>query len=165
LAARPDLASVVVRLPMVFGPGDRQRRFAWATRPMLAKAPAIELDAAWAAWRTTYGFVEDVAAGLELVATSPDAAGAYNLGYEDAPDHLGWAARFAARLGWTGEIRRAPRDAAAPQVRAALDALDLSAPFITDTARIRRELGYREAVGLDEALDRTIDDEARRAGV
>jgi len=162
-AAQTGLPAVAVRLPMVFGPGDRQRRFAWAIRPLLAKASAIELDAAWAAWRTTYGYVEDVAAGLALAATHPAAQGAYNLGLAEAPDHLGWAERFAAATGWTGELRTIPRAAVREPLRGQLDGLDLALPLVTDTGRTRAELGYDEPTEPSEALARTVADEARRA--
>lgn len=164
VAARMDLPAVVVRLPMVYGPRDRQRRFAWAIRPMLAKAPTIEVDAQWAAWRTTYGYVDDVAAGLGLAATHPAAAGrTYNLGPLEADDHIHWARRFAALLGWTGELRPIPREAVAEPLRAHLDSLDLAWPMVTDTRRIRAELGYREVAGAEDALHRTIEDEAARS--
>ena len=163
LAERPDLNGVAVRLPMVFGPKDRQRRFAWAIRPMLAKAAVIEVDAQWAAWRTGYGYVDDVAAGLALATTHPAASGAYNLGPAEAGDHAQWAARFAALLGWTGELRPIPRERVAAPVRAALDSLDLAWPMVTDTRRIRAELGYREAVAPEDALRRTVEDEIARS--
>lgn len=161
-AGRADLPSVVVRLPMVFGPGDRQRRFAWAIGPMLARARTIEVDAQWAAWRSSYGYVDDVAAGLALTATHPAAQGVYNLGPRDAFDHLDWAAQIAAALAWTGEVRTLSREAVAEPLRRRLDALDLSLPLVTDTRRIRDHLGYREIGGRDEAIRRTIEDEARR---
>lgn len=164
LNARPGLAGVVVRLPMVYGPGDRQRRFAWAIGPMLKKAAVIEVDAQWAAWRTSYGYVDDVAAGLALAAVHPAAAGrTYNIGPLEAPDHAAWADRFAGRLGWPGELRRIERSAVAEPLRRRLDALDLAVPLVTDTGAIRRELGYAEPTDPTEALDRTIADEARRA--
>ena len=162
LGEQPDLRGVVVRLPMVYGPGDRQRRFAWAIRPMLAKAAVIDVDAQWAAWRTSYGYVDDVAAGLALAATHPAANGVYNLGPLETPDHAQWVDRFAAALDWRGVMRRIARDAVPEPTRAALDALDLSVPMVTDTHRIRVDLGYREATGPADALDRTIADEARR---
>lgn len=164
LAERKGLPAVTVRLPMVYGPRDRQRRFAWAIRPMLAKAPVIEVDAQWAAWRTSYGFVDDVAAGLGLAATHPAAPGCtYNLGPAEAEDHAHWAARFAALLGWEGELRPIPRERVAAPVRAALDGLDLAWPMAADTRRIRAELGYREAVAPEDALRRTVEDEMARS--
>jgi nucleoside-diphosphate-sugar epimerase len=164
-AERPGLASVIVRLPMVYGPGDRQRRFAWAIRPMLAKAPVLEVDRAWAAWRTTYGYVDDVAAGLALAASHPAASGVYNLGDEDAVDHAAWAGRFAAALRWAGEFRSVARESVAEPRRTQLGGLDLSLPFVTDTGRIRRELGYGEVTAPADALQRTIEHEARHATI
>jgi nucleoside-diphosphate-sugar epimerase len=160
---RAGLPAVIVRLPMIYGPGDRHGRFAWAVGPMRAKAPAIELDRDWAAWRTSYGFVDDVAAGLALAATHPAAGGVYNLGPESAPDHLAWADRFAAALDWLGEVRTVARTAVAEPLRSQLSALDLTLPLATDTSRIRAELGYREVTDPQAALQRTIEDEHRRA--
>jgi nucleoside-diphosphate-sugar epimerase len=164
-AARTEagLSAAVVRLPMVYGPGDRNRRFGWAIGPMLAKAPALEVDESWAAWRTSYGFVDDVADGLALAATHPDAAGrTYNLGPRSAPDHLAWARRFADALGWTGEIRTLPRAAVAQPLRGVFDGLDLACPFVTDGRRLRKELGFAEVTDAETTLQRTIEDEAAR---
>jgi hypothetical protein len=51
----------------------------------------------------------------------------------------------------------------AEPLRGRLDALDLSLPLVTDTFRLRPELGYREIVTRDGALRRTIEDERPRA--
>lgn len=163
-AALSELSAVVVRLPMVYGPGDRQRRFAWAIRPMLTKAPVIEIDAQWADWRSSYGFVNDVAAGLGLAATHPAAAGrTYNVGPPEAANHTAWAARFADFLGWRGEIVAIPRARVSDPVRQALDGLDLAWPMVTDTSRIRAELAYREPTPPAEALRLTVEDEMARS--
>ena len=158
-----SLEGAVVRLPMVFGPGDRQRRFAWAIRPMHAGAAAMELDRQWASWRTTYGFVDDVAEGVALAAVLPAAAGrTYNVGMSEAPDHAAWARRVASALGWTGELRTVEREAVDSGLRRRLDGMDLSYPLVTDTRRIRAELGYVEVTDPEEALRRTIEDEIGR---
>jgi nucleoside-diphosphate-sugar epimerase len=156
--------ATVVRLPMVFGRRDRQRRFAWAIGPMRAGKPVIDVDAAWAAWRTSYGYVDDVAHGLALAAVHTAAAGrTYNVGPAEAPDHAGWAERFASAIGWKGELRRVDRGAVPEPARRALDSLDLAYPMVTDTSRIRAELGYAEPTNPAEALARTVADEASRA--
>jgi nucleoside-diphosphate-sugar epimerase len=159
--AHPGLSAVIVRLPMVFGPGDRQRRFAWAITPMRAERPFLEIDAQWAAWRASYGYVEDVAHGLALAAVHPAAAGrTYNLAPPEASDHETWARRIAAATGWRGELRLVARSALREAHRAALDALDLAYPMVTASRTIRRELEYQEAVAPEVALRRTIETSA-----
>jgi nucleoside-diphosphate-sugar epimerase len=156
--AQPGLRAVIVRLPMVYGPGDRQRRFAWAIAPMRAQRPWIDVDAQWAAWRASYGYVEDVAHGLALAAVHPAAAGrTYNLGPLEAPDHETWARRIAAAMGWAGDLRFVARSAVRDAPRAALDALDLAYPMAIDSRKIRRELGYQEVVDPEVTLRRTIE--------
>ena len=162
LAGRADLPSVIARLPMVWGPGDRQRRFLWAIAPMLANATAVEMDGQWAAWRTTYGYVDDVGHALALCATHPAARGVYNVGAAEAPDHAHWAERFAALLDWSGAIRTLSRAEVAQPRRGRYDALDLSIPLVTDTRKIRKELGYCEIVDPTDALGRTVADETGR---
>ena len=160
-AARASLPTAIVRAPMVFGPGDKNRRFGWLIRPMAEKRPFILIDEAWARWRTSYGFVDDVAEGIAVAALHPDGAGeVFNVGPAEAPDHLAWAKRFALALGWDGEVRTASAGQA-PMSRA-LAGLDLRFPMRTDTRLIRDRLGYDEPTALEDALARTIEDELAR---
>ena len=76
--------------------------------------------------------------------------------------HIHWASRFADLLGWSGELRTIPRDEVAEPARTHLDALDLTYPMVTDTCRIRAELGYREVIDAADALRRTVEDEITR---
>ena len=145
----------VLRLPMVFGPADRQRRFDWILRPMLAGAARLVIPRRWADWRTSYGFVDDVAAGVALAARQPAAAmRTFNLGMADAPDHESWARSFAAALDWRGEIVVSDAPPEGPLGRA-IAALDLSYPLALDTRRIRRELGYEEPCAEVDAIRQT----------
>jgi len=150
----------VLRLPMVYGPGDRQRRFAWLIRPMAAGAARIVAPAAWLDWRTSYGFVEDVAAGIALAARHPAAANrVYNLGPAEALSHRDWARAFADAMNWDGEIVEGDPGG---RLSAAVAALDLSYPLATATRRIRAEVAYAEVVAPAEALRLTIEDELAR---
>lgn len=163
-ASADSLSSTTVRLPMVYGPGDRQRRFAWAIRPMSERRATLDLDDAWAGWRTSYGYVDDVAAGIGLCAVHAAGAGrVYNLGPLDSPDNAAWAARFADALDWRGQVRRIAREAVDEPLRSRLNAMDLTYPLALDSRRIRTELGYGEVTDPEEALARTIEDEMRRA--
>jgi nucleoside-diphosphate-sugar epimerase len=134
----PELPGTVLRLPMIYGPGDHIRRF----RPVLKRIddsrPVILFEEGWATWRTPRGYVENVAAALALAATSERAARRiYNVAERPAFCELEWARKIAAAT------HLAPPGNSAQQWEA-------------DSTRIRNELGYQELVGLEEALLRTI---------
>jgi nucleoside-diphosphate-sugar epimerase len=155
--ARPRIDWTILRLPMVFGPGDRQRRFGWLIRPMAAAAEHIALPRSFARWRTSYGYVEDVAAGIALAATHQAASRrVFNLGMDEASTHEEWIARFAAVTGWRGSINF--DDTTSPLAKQ-VEALDLSFPLVLSTRRIRSELGFAEVVEQRTALARTIEHE------
>jgi len=161
--AAPGLEATVLRLPMVFGPGDRQRRFSWAIRPMVQGRPRFVIPHPWASWRATFGYVDDVAAGIALAAVHPRAGGeTFNLGRSNTPTNLAWAATFAEHLGWPGQVDLAHPDVARGALAAATAGLDLSYPLFIDNAKIRRRLGYAEVTDFDEALARTVADEMGR---
>lgn len=154
MRARPG--HVILRLPMVFGPGDRQRRFRWLLKPMLTGEAQLLVDPAWAGWRTTYGYVEDVGHAFAAAALHPAAAGrTFNLGLPDAPDHRGWIDRFASVLDWRGEVVETRLDGP-------LAALDLAYPLVVDTRAFRAACDWREPTPLAVALARTVADERDR---
>ena len=143
----------ILRLPMVYGPGDRHIRFAWASAPMLAAAQKISIPQAWAAWRTTYGYIDNIADGIVLAATHEKAAQTtFNLGAAEPTTNIEWAHRFARALGWTGTIE-VTGDANHPIARLTSH-MNLSVPLIMATTRIRSTLGYREIVPLEETIRR-----------
>ncbi|MGR4864139.1 NAD-dependent epimerase/dehydratase family protein [Caulobacter sp. LARHSG274] len=161
--AEAGFASTILRLPLVFGPGDRQRRFSWAIRPMVANRPRFVVPHPWASWRATFGYVDDVAAGIALAAVDPRAAGeTFNLGRANTPTNLAWAATFAEHLAWPGEVQLAHPRVARGALASAVAGLDLGYPLFLDNARIRRRLGYSEPTPLEEALARTVADETGR---
>lgn len=164
-AARERLgeAATIVRLPMVFGPGDRQRRFSWAIRPMVQQRPRFVIPHPWASWRATFGYVDDVAAGIALAAVHPRAGGeTYNLGRSNTPTNIAWAASFAEHLNWPGDVELSHPDVARGALAKAVSGLDLSYPLFIDNAKIRRRLGFVEITDFDEALARTVADEMAR---
>jgi nucleoside-diphosphate-sugar epimerase len=166
LLARNDLKTTIVRLPMVYGPGDKQRRFRWVIEPMIKAQPVIEIDEAWAAWRTSYGYVDDIGVGIALAATHPAALGGiYNVGPKQAPDHSNWFKLFAAAIGWSGEFRNIARTAVEPGLARKLDSLDLSCSLAISTDKIRSELAYTEVADPTVAIQRTVEDEIRNGTI
>jgi len=153
----------ILRLPMVYGPGDPQRRLRSCLGLMTEGVPEIRLDRAKAAWRCTRGFVDDVAQAIALAVTDSRAAGrVYNLGEDHALREAEWIRAIGEAVGWTGLVRAVERDALPEAER---EPYDFAHDLVADTTRIRRELGFREPVGRREGLRRSVALEpAERAG-
>ena len=121
----------------------------------IAGRRVILFEEGWAAWRTPRGYVENVAAALVLAAVSDQAVGrVYNVAETPAFSDLEWARKIAAATGWDGEFRILPKDRLPAHIAPAGNSAQ---HWETDSSRIRRELGYKEPVALDEAIKRTIE--------
>jgi nucleoside-diphosphate-sugar epimerase len=146
----PVLPATVLRLPMIYGPSDPQRRLSAYLRQMADGRSRIPLDATLARWRCTRGYVEDVAAAIALAATDARSAGrTYNVGEPVARTEEEWVRMIGAAAGWRGEAVAVPRGPLPVPA-------DYRQDVTTDTSRIRTELGYRESLSPDEALARTV---------
>ena len=144
----------ILRLPIVYGPGDPQRRLRPYLSRMAEGASEIRLDRAKAAWRWTRGYVEDVAEAIALAATDSRASGrVYNLGEDDALREAEWIRAIGEAAGWTGSVRAVERDELPDAER---EPYDFAHDLVADTSRIRRELGFREPVGRREGLRRSV---------
>jgi nucleoside-diphosphate-sugar epimerase len=153
-AAMREVGATVLRLPMVYGPGDRLRRLYPLVKRILDGRRAIIFAESMAAWRGSRGYVEDVARAIAMAATSDAAAGrTYNIAELDAPSELEWARRVVACMQWDGELVVLPDEHTPPHLRQPGNAAQ---HWIADANHIRDELGYVEAVDRDEAVRRTI---------
>jgi nucleoside-diphosphate-sugar epimerase len=149
-----DIPGTVLRLPMVYGPGDRLHRFWPYLKRMDDKRPAILIQDSVAVWRSPRGYVENVAAAIVLAAVSDRAAGQiYNVAEPISFSEEEWARKIAARVGWSGEILVMPKEALPPHLRLPYRA---GQDWTVDSERIRRELGYIEPVSEQTAFERTI---------
>jgi nucleoside-diphosphate-sugar epimerase len=154
--AEPSLPGTILRLPMVYGPGDPQRRFfnQCHLKRMLDRRPAILLDEALAGWRCLWGYVENVAAAVALALTDPRAAGrVYNVAEPEPVPEAEWIARVGRAADWRGEIIPLPKERLPEHLGWSRNA---EQDWAMSSERIRRELGYREVVPQDEALRRTV---------
>ena len=150
-----ELPGTVLRLPMVYGPGDRLRRFLPIIKRIADRRPAILFEERYARWRGPRGYVENVAAAIALAATNDRATGrVYNVGEAESLTELEWAERIAAAAGWTGRFVTLPKDKMPPHL---LVPGNTDQHWTIDTTRIRVELGYREPVAREDAIRRTID--------
>jgi nucleoside-diphosphate-sugar epimerase len=150
----PALPGTVVRLPAVHGPGDPQHRLFPLLKRMDDGRPAILLSERHAGWRWTRGYVEDVAHAIALAVADDRAAGrVYNVAWEPALPEAEWVRKVGEAAGWRGEVVALPGARLPPHLAPETEPHDL----VTDTGRIRRELGYAEVVPFDQALARTVD--------
>jgi nucleoside-diphosphate-sugar epimerase len=148
-----ELPATILRLPMVYGPGDRQHRLYPYLKRMHDKRPAILIDRKLAAWRAPRGYVENVGAAIALAAVHPRAGGRiYNVAEQDALTEREWIQVIARAASWEGEIVVVPADRLPEALRSDTRGQDLA----MDSSRLRTELGYRAPVGREVALQRTI---------
>jgi nucleoside-diphosphate-sugar epimerase len=159
----PSMPGTVLRLPMVYGPGDYQHRLFEYLKRMDDKRPAIVLDRERAAWRSSNGYVENVAHAIVVAVTSTSACNRiYNVAEPDNPTVVEWVREIGNAAGWKGEIVVVERDQLPDALRSDFNAKQHLA---VDTTRIRKELGYSEVVTLHEALARTIEWERKHPPV
>jgi nucleoside-diphosphate-sugar epimerase len=150
----PELPCAVLRLPAVFGPRDKQRRFHSLLKRMDDGREVIPLDAAEADWRWTHGYVENVAHAIALAALDGRSAGRiYNVGEAQALSLEERALAVGAAADWHGRIVRLPAGRLPEPMRHGVDARQ---NLLVDTSRIRAELGYREITSPAEAYARTV---------
>lgn len=149
-----ELPGTVLRLPMVYGPEDYQHRLFEYLKRMDDKRPAIILDKGLADWRSSNGYVENVADAIALAVTSEHAKSRiYNVAEPDNPTIAQWVTMIGKIAGWHGEVVIVARDELPESL---VPGFNTDQHLAVDTTRIRKELGYGEAVPLDEALARTI---------
>jgi nucleoside-diphosphate-sugar epimerase len=151
----PDLPATILRLPMVYGPGDPLHRFFPLVRRMDDGRRGILMSTAAAAWRSPRGFVGNVAAAIALAATSDRAAGrVYNVAEQPSYSELEWATRVGESIGWKGAFVILPPEAMPSHLRMPGN---FDQHWSVDSSRIRRQLGYTEPVDLETAIARTVE--------
>ena len=149
-----ELPGTVLRLPMVYGPGDRLHRFYPVVKRVVDGRPHIIFPEGLAAWRSPRAFVENVAAAIALAATDDRAARRiYNVCEEPSFSELEWGSKIASEMRWKGQcvilpVERTPRHLLKPG--------NAAQHWTASSARIRHELGYKEVVAIEEAIRQTI---------
>ena len=149
-----EVFGTVLRLPMVYGPGDPLHRFFPLLKRFADGRSSILLSEDLAAWRGPRGYVENVAHAIALAATSDQAAGGvYNICEEPTLRELAFQTRIATLAQWPGKFvvlsrERTPKHLVQPG--------NAAQHIVASSERIRAELRYKEPVDIDEAIRRTI---------
>ncbi len=149
-----QLPGTVLRLPMVYGPGDPLHRLHPILKRIDDHRPTILIQEESARWRAPRGYVQNVAAAIALAAMSPKAAGRiYNIAEPQSFSELEWAQNIARVTGWNGTVLAVPKEQTPAHLRIPYNAAQ---HWTVSSARIREELGYGETISLNAALERTI---------
>ena len=149
-----ELPGTVLRLPMVYGPGDRLHRFYPVVKRIIDGRSHILFAETMANWHSPRGYVENVAAAITLAATDDRATGRiYNVCEEPSFSELEWARKIAGEMGWEGEFIVLPVERTPPHL---LQPGNFAQHWTACSARIRQELGYQEPVAIEDAIRKTI---------
>lgn len=152
--ASTELPTTVLRLPMVYGENDPQHRLYSLIKPMLDGRPAIVLDTLQATWRTTYGYVDNVAEAIVLACEDARASRQiYNVG-DMTPTVSELGHMVAQAMQWPGEFVILPANDLPESLRAD-PVLRHHIAFSAD--KIARELDYQPVFSDQEGVRRAVE--------
>lgn len=154
----PRLACSVVRLPMVYGAGDPDDRLTPHLRAMLDGLPAIPLWETVARWRNARCHVDNAAAAIARVVQAGAPGRAYNVAEPQDFTESEWIRRIGGIVGWPGTLRLVPDGSrlGQPPISEFPETTNFAQHLLMDSSRIRDELGYREVVPLQDALNSAV---------
>ncbi|WP_088033238.1 NAD-dependent epimerase/dehydratase family protein [Evansella clarkii] len=159
--SNPKLPGTILRLPMVYGPGDEYRIFNYLKR-MIDNRPFIVMDRERAKWRGTRGYVENVASAIAAAIVDENAKNKiYNVGDNYILSEQEFVEQIAGAINWNGEIKLISRSDIPTEL---VDYLPVhivgnnnyKQDWVTDTSLIRRELNYKDVVPLNQAIKSTV---------
>ncbi len=148
-----DITSTILRLPMVYGPGDYSRIHPYLTR-MDDNRPIL-LDEQHADWHVSRGYVEDIAHAITLAALDKRSGNRiYNIGEVYAYSETEWIEHIGRVAGWKNRIIKIPRQ----KLPLHLLEPDLAweQDLVMDTQLIRNELNYKELNSFEKAMQESI---------
>lgn len=155
--ADPQLPATILRLPMIYGPGDYdglKRRFFPYLKRMDDGRKFILLNEAHAQWRWPLGYSGNIAEAVALAVSSDRAAGEiYNVADPDPLTTRDWIEELAYVTGWSGKIVTTPHSCPPPDISSQFN---LNQHLDMDSTKIREQLGFREVTCRQEALEHTV---------
>jgi nucleoside-diphosphate-sugar epimerase len=154
MAANDELPATILRLPVVYGPGDHKHRLFPYLKRMDDGRSAILIERELVSWRWTRGFVENVAAAISCVVGDQRSVGRiYNLGERHPLTECEWINEIAREVGWKGYLAEVEPAQLPEHMRSGLN---WQHQLATDTSSLRRDLGFSEPVSFNQGLGATI---------
>ena len=150
----PALAGTVLRLPMIYGPGDPLHRLFPYLKRMDDGRNAILLQEDVAQWRGPRGYVENIAHAIALATLSNNAAGRiYNVAEAESFTETEWILRIGRAVNWKGSGAPISKELTPAHLRVPYNSQQ---HWEMSSARIREELGFAEPIDGQTALQRTL---------
>lgn len=150
------ILGTVIRLPMVYGEYDYQRRLAGYLQRMEDEREIILVDERAKDWIAPRGYIDNIARAIMLAAISEKGA---NRIYHVANPHaaalteMQWINAIGQAAGWQGEVRPVPPELLPETMQFNPNGQSIS----LDSSRLRQELAFSEITSLEDGLRRTVD--------
>jgi nucleoside-diphosphate-sugar epimerase len=150
----PNVAGTVLRLPMLYGPGNPVHRFFPLLKRFADGRASVILSEKIAAWRGPRGYIENIVHAIAVAAMSSRAVGrVYNVCDEPVLSELEWQRKIAAQAKWPGSFVVLPAEQTPKHL---LQPGNAAQHIVATSEKIRMELRYEEPLDIDEAIRRTI---------
>lgn len=148
-------AWTILRLPMIYGPNDPQQRFRWIFEPAHTNASLLTVPKKWLDWKTTYGFIDNVAATLAKVCVhGGESSEILNVGDYPAMSNRQWVKLCRNLTGWNGDIVSGTANVS-KKLRG-IERLDLDYHLDVDLRQIKTKYGLSPPHTLEDAFKQTI---------
>lgn len=157
-ARMPGARVTILRLPLVYGPSDPDRRVQDLAARM--RSGPIPLTPAMAAWRHARGAVENVAgaiAAAALLQTPPNGVRAFNVSDGGADlSEAAWLEAIGRAAGIARPYRIIETAPVAPLVSDFPDTAHYRYHLTLSTERLSRDLGWVPLISTQDALAQTL---------
>lgn len=145
------LPVTIVRAPAIFGRGDKFRRTAGHLAAIRDGDSVVKMPETLSQFRFARGYLPNIADALIACAADRRPGNhVYNVAYAETLSTESWFWLIANAIGWEGRLEITPDSAEDEKI-------DYSQHLFADTSKIRSELGYTEAVPIDEAVRLTVE--------
>jgi nucleoside-diphosphate-sugar epimerase len=149
--AYTERGGAVLRLAMIYGEYDGQRREEFILRRVRAGRSAIPVGGG--SWLATRCYAGDVASAVLLMVGCQAAHGqVFNVGEPQTRSALGWAGQILAAAGHTAELVRVPDELLPKDMSVTRD---LGQHLLLDSGKLTRTLGWRPRP-IDEAIHSSV---------
>lgn len=149
-----DLPGTVLRMPAIYGPGDKQHRFYPYIKRIKDERPAILLSPSQAQFRWTHGYIKNLAHAIVKVTLDDRATNKiYNLGEPQTPNIAQRIKDIGKILNWSGTVKTIPENNLPEHLSTGFN---WNYHLETDTTTIREELNCQDIISYNQALKQTI---------